>query len=143
MDAVYDIIVEIFGDSSVMMLTLLIFLAVAVMTFVVMATVHSRGAVKRRAAGINANSGEVGDQASLRQSSMKAVQRVLDYTNKHYSQGDKGDAKILRRRMILAGIYDPRAVAIFFVARTALAVGLAAAVFFILPMLMAQSATAF
>src|SRR5689334_18309269 len=143
MDSIYDVIVDYFGDSSAMMLTLLIFLAVAVLTFGLMAAVHSRGAVKRRAAGINQNSGEGGDQASLRQSSLKAVQRVLDYTSKHYSQGEKGDAKILRRRMIMAGIYDPRAVAFFFAARTALAVGLAIAVFFILPMLLRQSTSVF
>jgi tight adherence protein C len=145
MDAVYDIIVEVFGDSSVTMLAVLVFLATAVMAFGIMVTVHSRGAVKRRAAGINLNSGEGADndQGSLRQSSMKAVQRVLDYTNKHYSQGDKGDARILRRRMILAGVYDPRAVGFFFVARTALAVGLAVAVFFVLPMMLTQSTSIF
>ena len=33
--------------------------------------------------------------------------------------------KVLRRRMMQAGIFDPRAVAMFFVARTVLAVGLA------------------
>ena len=37
--------------------------------------------------------------------------------------------KVLRRRLIQAGIYDPRAVGFFFIARTALAVGLAVAVF--------------
>jgi tight adherence protein C len=146
MDALYDIIVDTFGDGSTGMLTLLVFLAAAVLAFGVMAAVHSRGAVKRRAAGINQNSGEGpgGDQSQLRQSSMKAVQRVLDYTNKHYSQGgDKGDAKILRRRLILAGIYDPRAVGFFFVARTGLAVGVAVAAFFILPTLLTQSASIF
>src|SRR5215475_4968148 len=115
MDALYDMIVEVFGDSSITMLAVMVFSATAVLTFGVMVTIHSRGAVKR----------------------------VLDYTNKHYSQGDKGDAKVLRRRMILAGIYDPRAVALFFVTRTALAVGLAAAMSFILPMLLEQSTTAF
>ena len=42
--------------------------------------------------------------------------------------------KVLRRRLIQAGIYDPRGVAFFFIGRTALAVGLAAAVFVLLPM---------
>ena len=37
--------------------------------------------------------------------------------------------KVLRRRLIQAGIYDPRGVAFFFIARTALAVGLAVALF--------------
>ena len=39
--------------------------------------------------------------------------------------------KVLRRRLIQAGIYDPRAVGYFFLARTALAVGLAVATFFL------------
>ena len=40
---------------------------------------------------------------------------------------------MLRRRMIAAGIYDPRAVAYFFLGRTVLALGLAALVFFFAP----------
>src|SRR4051794_9428203 len=140
MDAIYDMIVEMFGDGSVTMLAVLVFLVTAVLTLGGVVTVYLRGAVKRRAAGVNLDSGKAdNDQGSLRQSGTRAVQRVLDYTNKHYSQGDKGDARILRRRMILAGIFDPRAVALFFVARTALAVGLAVAVFFVLPMLITQS----
>ncbi len=137
MDGLYDIIIEVFGDSSVLMLAVMVFLAVAVLTFGVMATVHSRGAVKRRAAGINQNSGEgqSEDKKSLRQSSLKAVQRVLDYTSKHYGNGESGDAKVLRRRLIQAGIFDARAVAIFFVARTVLAVALAFGAFIFVPMM--------
>jgi tight adherence protein C len=44
---------------------------------------------------------------------------------------------------VLAGIYDQRAVGIFFVARTALAVGLAAAVFFGLPILADDKGSSF
>ena len=61
---------------------------------------------------------------------MKAAQRVIEYTTKHYASGDTEEMKVLRRRMIQAGIYDPRAVAYFFLGRTALAVGLAALAFF-------------
>ena len=116
------------------------FLATAVLAFGIMVSVHARGAVKRRAAGIAEFSGvRPGDDGkSLRQSSLKAVQRVLDYTNKHYGAADSGDAKVLRRRLIQAGIFDARAVAFFFVLRTALAVGLAAATFFVMPMLVTQ-----
>ncbi len=42
--------------------------------------------------------------------------------------------KILRRRLMQAGIYDPHGAAYFFIARGALAVGLAAGAFFGLPM---------
>jgi tight adherence protein C len=135
MDAFYDILFEAFGDGSLKMLALIVFVATTASAFGVMVLVHSRGAVKRRAAGINRNSGELDEsQNSLRRSSLKAIQRVLDYTGKHYEAGDKGDGKVLRRRMVQAGIYNPRAIATFFVARTGLAVGLAVAAFIGLPL---------
>src|ERR1700693_5720029 len=114
-----------------MMLTLLVFLAAAVLSFGLMLAIRSRGAVKRRAAGINRNSGEEPEteQSPLRKSSLKAVQRILDYATKHYSQNEKGDARVLRRRLVYAGIFDPQAVAYFFIARTGLAVALALAAF--------------
>ena len=39
---------------------------------------------------------------SLGASTFKAVQRVLDYASKHYvvDEKDKGEMKVLRRRMI-------------------------------------------
>ena len=46
--------------------------------------------------------------------------------------------KVLRRRLVQAGIYDPRAVGYFFVARTVLAVALAAIVFIGMPMVTTQ-----
>src|SRR5438552_6406735 len=145
MDDLYDVLLGIFGDSSATMLAVLVFLAVAVLAFGLMAAVHTRGAVKRRAGGINKNSGEgqADEQRSLRHSSLKAVQRVLDYTTKNYSAGDVVNAKMLRRRMTQAGIYDSRAVAVFFVARTALAVVLAFCVFAFLPMVLNQSLSFF
>ncbi|MGH6769632.1 MAG: type II secretion system F family protein [Xanthobacteraceae bacterium] len=145
MDGLYDILISVFGDRSAMMLALMIFLAVAVLAFGLMAAGHARSSVKRRAAGIAEYSGdrELNEQNSLRTSSRKAVQRLLDYTTKHYSAADSGDAKILRRRLIQAGIFDPRAVAYFFVARTALAVGLSTAAFIVLPMFMTTSGSMF
>jgi tight adherence protein C len=143
MDQLYSIMFETFGDRSVAMLALIVFVATTATAFGVMAMVHSRGAVKRRAAGINRNSGEGPgeNRHSLRRSSLRAVQRVLDYTSKHYEAGDKGDGKILRRRMLHAGIYNPRAIAVFFVARTALALGAAAAIFVGLPLVWQTSSS--
>src|SRR2546429_1203337 len=142
MDALYDMLFDLFGDGSLKVLALIVFIATAATAFGVMALVHSRGAVKRRAAGINHNTGELGENDnSLRRSSLKAIQRVLDYTSKHYEAGDKGDGKVLRRRMVQAGIYNPQAVAMFFVARTALAVGLAVAAFVGLPLVTEPSSS--
>jgi tight adherence protein C len=143
MAGVFDLLLDVFGDSSTMLLALLIFLATTVLTLVVMLTVRSRGAVKRRTAGLGDLEGN--EPGALRATSLKAVQRVLDYTTKHYaaSEKDKGDMKVLRRRMVQAGIFDPRAVGYFFVARTALAVGLALTAFFVLPMFIKLQSSVF
>src|SRR5215208_3272640 len=142
---IYNIVTNLFGDAAAMTFAVLVFLTAAILAFGLMTAVHARGDVKRRAAGIAEYTGErqPEEQGSLRDSSRKAVQRILDYTNKHYSTAESGDAKVLRRRLIQAGIFDARAVAFFFVARTALAVALALAVFVVLPMLLTQSAGSF
>jgi tight adherence protein C len=144
MAAISDLLLDVLGDSSTMMLALLVFLATAVPTLVVMLAVRARGAVKRRTAGIAELSGEA-DPRALRATSLKAVQSLLDYTTKHYTatDKDKGEMKVLRRRMVQAGIFDPRAVAYFFVARTALAVSLGLAAFFLVPMLASLTSSMF
>jgi tight adherence protein C len=138
-----DILAGVFDDGSTMMLALLVFLATTVLTLGVMLALRARGAVKRRAAGITEDIGE--EQRPLRSSSLKAVHRLLDYTTKHYSVSDKdkGDVKVLRRRMVQAGIFDARAVAYFFAARIALAIGIAFAVFVFLPVVATLKGTMF
>jgi tight adherence protein C len=117
-----------------MLLALLIFLAVGTMAFATMALVRARGAVKRRTAGI-------GDEApskssrSLRYSSLKAITHLIEYTTKHYSGTNSDTMKVLRTRLIRAGIYDSRGIAFFFIARTAFAIGLAVAIFLLLPLI--------
>ena len=95
-----------------------------------MAAVRVRGAVNRRAAEIAQLSGQaIEEQGTLRQSGMKAAQRLLDYTTKHYGNADQRNAKVLRQRLIRAGIYEPHAVGYFFAGRLGLAVVLALAAF--------------
>ncbi len=122
----------LFGDASSTMLTLLVFLATATVAFSIMAWMRINGEVKRRAAGIKLDSGP--DAGGIRGSGVKAAQRLLEYTTRHYSSADTKDMKVLRRRLVLAGVFDPRAVGYFFVGRTGLAVGIALAMFFLAPM---------
>jgi tight adherence protein C len=139
MNNFFNVIFGVFGDRSTALLALIVFAATAALTFGVMATAHARSSVKRRAAGIAEYSGERdgADQKSLRGSSARAVQRLIDYTTKHYSTEEGGgEAKVLRRRLIQAGIFNARAVAYFFILRTGLALGLAFAAFAALPMVM-------
>ncbi len=127
---------SLFDDSGSMMMALLVFLAAGTLAFSLMAFVRVRGAVKRRASRMTMDEGErkSNDKRSLRYSSLKAVAQLIEYTTKHYADGNAENMKVLRKRLIQAGIYDPRGVAYFFVGRTVLAVGLAAALFVLLPM---------
>ncbi|MEA2981612.1 MAG: tight adherence protein [Alphaproteobacteria bacterium] len=126
---------DLLSDGNTTMVGVLVFLAAGTLAFSIMAVVRVQGSVKRRAANI----GRVGDvegvggSRSLRHSSVKAAQRVIEYTTKHYSSDNTEATRILRRRMIQAGIYDPRAVAYFFLGRAALAVGFATLLFLFVP----------
>ncbi len=131
MDAVFDI----FGDTASTMLTLLVFLAAATLAFAVMASLRLHGSMKRRTAGISVDMGQGSGtgRRSLRGSNFKGAQRLIDYTQKHYTESDSQDMKVLRKRLVIAGIYDPRGVAYFFLARTILCLGLAALAIFLAP----------
>ena len=124
-----------FGDSAATMLSVLIFLAVGTLAFALMIGIRAREAVRRRAVRVGLEHDASDNRRSLRYSSMKAAQKLVDYTTKHYSSADTKDAKLLRRRLMQAGIYDPNAAAYFFIARFLLAVILTGSAYFLLPML--------
>jgi len=128
-----DPLFTMFGDDASVMVTLLVFLASATLAFSIMAVLRVRGSVKRRAAGISASGASAEGSGSLRGSSKKVAKRLIDYTTRHYSSDDSKDMKVLRQRLIRAGIFESSGVAFFFIARTGLAVGLATAVFFFAP----------
>jgi tight adherence protein C len=125
---------ELVADSD-LLLTVLVFGATSALAFIVMASVRVRGAVKRRAAGIVAGGdGPDGNgPQSFRESGLKAAQRLIEYTTKHYASIDNDSMKVLRKRLVHAGIFDPRAVGFFFLARAVLAIGLATIVFLMMP----------
>jgi tight adherence protein C len=117
------------------MLSMLIFLATGTLAFAVMIGVRAREAVRRRAARVNIDDDVSGDRRSLRYSGQRALQKLIEYTTRHYSAADTENVKMLRRRLMQAGIYSPHGAACFFIARGLAAVAMAAAAFFVLPML--------
>src|SRR6476660_9092903 len=134
-----DMILTVFGnmlnDSNTIFMALLIFLAAAMLAFSLMVAVRVRGAVKKRTARLMDDEElKAKHGRSLQYSSARALGKLIEYTTKHYSDSNEGNMKVLRRRLVQAGIYDPRGVAFFFIGRTALAIGLAAAVFVLLPL---------
>ena len=129
-----DTVVTVFGnmlqDGNTMVMGLLVFLAAGTLAFSVMAAIRVRGSVKRRTERILTDEERKANHSrSLQHSSQKTVASLIEYTTKHYGSANDENMKVLRRRLVQAGIYDPRGVAFFFIARTALAVGLAAAIF--------------
>jgi len=134
---------NMFRDSNALLLSVMVFLAAGMLTFSLMAFLRVRGSVKRRTARIMDEAERQGQASrSLRYSSVKAVTKLLEYTNKHYASTNDENAKVLRKRLIQAGIYDSRGVAFFFIARIALAVLLALAMFALLPTVI-QKGTSF
>ena len=137
MDAILAVFQEMLIDSNSMFMGLLIFLAAGTLAFSMMAAVRVRGAVKKRTARIMNDDDDErrGHRRSLQYSSAKALSKLIDYTTKHYSESNQENMKVLRRRLVQAGIYDPRGVAFFFIGRTALAIGLAAVLFIMVPLI--------
>jgi tight adherence protein C len=130
---IVDIFSSTFGDGESALLTTLVFLATAALAFSVMATVQVRGAVKRRAAGLAGTLESSQGSNSLRHSSLKAAQKLIEYTTKHYTASNEDATKVLRNRLVKAGLFDPRAVGYFFVGRTVFAIGLAVVMYFFSP----------
>ena len=136
MSALLDWLADLSLDSPTAMMSLLVFLAAATLAFGVMATLHVRGAVKRRAADVAVGGPErADDKRSLRYASRKAAAKLIDYTTRHYTGGDSGDKRQLRQRLLQAGFLDAHAVAYFFIGRIAAALVLAGLGFFFAPIL--------
>ena len=135
MDTITATFASLFRDAGNLMLAVMVFLAAGTLAFAVMAFMRVRGAVKKRTTRIMDEGTRGGSgRRSLRHSSARAVTQLIEYTTKHYSETNSENMKVLRNRLIQAGVFDPRGVAYFFISRTALAVGLAVAVFMLLPM---------
>src|SRR5262245_30972471 len=135
MDSLFAVFQEILTDSNTMFMGLLIFLAAGTLAFSLMAAARVRGAVKKRTARIVNDEERRGHGRSLQYSSAKALSKLIEYTTKHYSESNQENMKVLRGRLIQAGIYDARGVAFFFIGRTVLAIGLAAAIFIMVPLI--------
>jgi tight adherence protein C len=130
-------IVSGYQDGTDLVVLGLVFIPTAMIAFFVMRAMRVRGTVKRRAAGIMSGEELVssGGSHSLRHSGMRAAQRLLERTTRHYSSMDDKNMKMLRQRLIQAGIFDARAVGFFFLLRVVLAVGLAGLAFALVPLM--------
>lgn len=129
MDVVSDFVGSIVQDQPLLTLSVPIFLATAILAFGIMAGLRARSSIRRRVAGAARAHAQPSDEdrRSLRYASRAAARRLVDYTAKHYSGENAVQNRELRRQLIQAGFLDPRAVAMFFLARAVAAIAFAAA----------------
>jgi tight adherence protein C len=126
------------GDPS-FAVAAMVFLAVTLAAFGIMVFLQTRGAFKRRTASMAGIAGDhSGGIQTPTRTGVDAVHKLIESTTKHYLSIDSENMKILRRRLVQAAIFDPRAVGAFFLLRAALAVALGAVAAMTLPMLVAK-----
>lgn len=135
MESFLDPLFDLVGDSPSMMLSVFVFLAVGTLAFGVMGFVRVKSSVNRRVTGAlsAAASDKPGGQKSLRSSSVKTAQKLIDYTAKYYSTTDTGNVKLLQGKLIQAGFLNPRATGLYFVARAGLGLSFFSLAFFFVP----------
>jgi tight adherence protein C len=142
MEALYAALSPLVGNNPMTLVSALIFFATAALSLGVMSVVRNRAELKRRASAITADVpgrvNEASDKRSLRYASIAAAQRLIEYTTKHYASADNTNMKMLRRKLIEAGLLDPRAPGFFFIARTVLAIVFAAVAMPVVPMLLPE-----
>jgi tight adherence protein C len=130
MDMLFDYLESSVSDGrATLVFAAAIFLAATLAAFGMMAFLQTRGAFKRRTAGMATDLTVDGGPRVNASAAGSMVNRLIEQTTKHYLSIDGENMKVLRKRLIHAAIFDPRAVGAFFLLRTVLAVagGFAAA----------------
>jgi tight adherence protein C len=142
MNGILSALSPIIGNNPATLVSALIFFAAAALSLGIMSVLRNRAELKRRASSIVVDvpgrGNDASDKRSLRYASISAAQKLIEYTTKHYSSADDANMKVLRRRLIEAGLLDPRAPAFFFIARTALAIVFAAIAMPVVPTLLTE-----
>ncbi|MDE2285013.1 MAG: type II secretion system F family protein [Hyphomicrobiales bacterium] len=136
-------VISLFGDSATATLSALVFLATGTLAFAIMIGMRARNAVRRRAARVAVDRDFAAESHGLHQSGLEAVRKLVDRATHYYSAVDSNDMKVLRHRLVVAGIYNTHAAAYFFLVRTGLAVGLGVASLVVVPLGMPHAKSSF
>ncbi len=140
MDAIQPALSALLGGNPVTLVSALIFFAAAALSLGIMSVLKNRAELKRRTSAIVVDvpgrTSASPDKRSLRYASIAAAQKLIEYTTRHYASADDANMKMLRRRLIEAGILDAKAPAFFFIARTAFAIIFAAIAMPVVPALL-------
>jgi tight adherence protein C len=143
MATIMNVLAGMFGDKASMVLGMMVFLAAGTLAFSLMVAIRVRASVKKRTVRIFDEESRPSSSRSLRHSSRKAAEHLIAYTSKHYTSTNQESLRVLRKRLIQAGIFERSAVPLFFLIRAALALGIAVGLFFVLPMIRPFTSTTF
>ena len=123
-----------FGDDPVVTLALLALVGGAVAVFALWDLVRDRMVLRRRASeGLEAK------PAQATRGKTASVERLVGFLEANFSGGDEKEQRLLRRQLIQAGFFDPRALAVFLGARLAGGVALGLAGILFLPFLLGDT----
>jgi tight adherence protein C len=136
MDILFDYLESSVTDGqATLVFAAAIFLATTLTAFGLMAFLQARGAFKRRTAGLSTDLTVEGGPRASQGAAGSMVNQLIERTTKHYLSIDSDNMKELRKRLVHAAIFDPRAVGAFFLLRAVLAVGVGFVAATFLPML--------
>src|SRR3974390_2197255 len=118
---------ELLSDPT-NLFAILIFLAAAAAAYCFLLLNQSRREIKRRKSRLMEDTVSAQSRQALRHDSLKMVTRLLDSAARHYSEAAES-TRILQHKFGQAGIYHPKAVALFFVSRIILTLAAVTAMF--------------
>ena len=134
MDAL-DLLLDALGDDGALIVAVMALAAAGIALFLVFGFLRGRNDVRRRAAAEDTGSPRT-QAPGARVDAQKSFNRLIAYVETTFTGGNEKESRVLRRQMIQAGFFDPRAVPIYFAARLGLAAGLVVAALVVLPVVL-------
>jgi tight adherence protein C len=136
MDAL-DLLMDALGEDGALIVALLALAGVGLALFLVVSFLRGRNDVRRRAAADDVGSPRT-KSPGARADAQKSFDRLITYVETTFTGGNERESRVLRRQMIQAGFFDPRAVPVYFAARLGLAAALGLGALVMIPIVFDQ-----
>ena len=136
MDAL-DLLMDALGEDGALIVALMTLAGAGIALFLVVGFLRGRHDVRRRAAADDIGSPRTKSPGAP-VDPQKSFDRLITYVETTFSSGNERESRVLRRQMIQAGFFDPRAVPVYFAARLGLAAALGLGALIMLPVVFDQ-----
>jgi tight adherence protein C len=132
-----DLLMDALGEDGALIVGLLGLAGAALAVFLVVSFLSGRNDVRRRAAADDVGSPRT-RSPDARVEAQQSLNRLVSYVETAFAGGNEKESRLLRRQLIQAGFFDPRAVPIYFAARLGLAAALGIGALLALPIVFDQ-----